>query len=302
MRSNSIKTVLLLSTFTVMLVFIGSLAGGRNGAITAFIIALLMNFFSYWFSASIVLKMYNAQPVSEADNPILYNMVKSLAERANIPMPQVCIIDNPTPNAFATGRNPQHSVVAVTTGIMRLLNNDELEGVLAHEISHITGRDILISTIAATMAGAVMLLSRLALFTGGGGDDENHGNAAFALIIAILAPIAAMIVQMAISRTREYEADANGAKLTGNPLALASALEKISYGVQRAPMNDANPSTAHMFILNPLSSNKLKSIFSTHPDTEDRIERLRQMSGNMRSGMGGGVYESGKNRNNPMFR
>ncbi len=309
MKSNSLKTVFLLVILTVFFVFIGGLIGGRNGAIIAFGFALVMNFFTYWFSSSIVLRMYKAQPVTETEAPQLYGMVRKLATAAGLPMPKVCIIPNPTPNAFATGRNPAHGVVAVTTGIMHMLTPEELEGVIAHELSHIKGRDILIGTIAATVAGAVMMLADFARFGaifGGGRDSEEGGgagNVVVMLIIAILAPIAAMIVQMAVSRTREYEADAGAARLTKQPMALAGALQKISYGVEHMPM-DAKPATAHMFIMNPLSGKKVMNLFSTHPAVEDRIQKLKEMdmadAGRQRRDLSG--ISRGGSGKNPMFR
>lgn len=280
MRSNSLKTFFFLLALTAFFIFIGGLIGGRSGAMIAFAIAVAMNFFSYWFSSSIVLKMYKAKEVTEAEQPQLVSMVRNLASKAGLPMPKVAIIPSATPNAFATGRNPGHGVVAVTTGIMGMLTKEELEGVIAHELSHIQGRDILISTIAATVAGAVMLLADMArwaaIFGGGGDDNENRGNILVVILVAILAPIGAMLIRMAISRTREYEADANAARITKNPGALASALVKISYGVEKIPSN-ANPATAHMFIINPLSGEKLSSLFSTHPAVEDRVKRLKEM-------------------------
>jgi heat shock protein HtpX len=281
MRLNSVKTFFLLSVLTVFFVFIGGLVGGRGGAMIAFGFAVVMNFFSYWFSASIVLKLYKAREITEVENPELYGMVRKLATVAKLPMPKVCIIQNPTPNAFATGRNPANGVVAVTTGIMQLLNKEELEGVIAHELAHIGNRDILIGTIAATIAGAVMMLASMARWGAilGGGNKQGglSNNIVIALALSIIAPIAAMIVQMAVSRTREYEADASAARLTKNPNALASALNKISSGVERVPMDTANPATAHMFIMNPFSGKKALNLFSTHPAVEDRIKRLQAM-------------------------
>jgi heat shock protein HtpX len=240
-----------------------------------------MNFFSYWFSDKIVLAMYRCKPVAEVDAPGLYNTVRRLATRAGLPMPKVYIVESAAPNAFATGRNPEHSAVAVTTGILQLLDEDELEGVLGHELSHIKGRDILIGTIAATFAGAIMMLANMARWAaifGGGGSDNDNRNASGALVlilVSILAPIAALLVQMAISRSREYIADQKGAYLSNKPMALASALDKISYGARRIPL-DANPATAHMFIINPLTGKNLANLFSTHPPVEERIKRLKQ--------------------------
>lgn len=308
MNFNSLKTFFLLVILTVFFVFIGGLLGGQNGAAIAFGFALVMNFFSYWFSSSIVLRMYNAKPVTEAEAPQLYNMVRKLATVAGLPMPKVCIIPNPTPNAFATGRNPAHGVVAVTSGIMQMLTPEELEGVIAHELSHIKGRDILIGTVAATIAGAVMMLANFAryasIFTGNRDSREGGaGNLVVLLVVSILAPIAAMIVQMAVSRTREFEADASAAQLTRQPMALAGALQKISHGVATVPM-DAQPATAHMFIMNPLSGRKALNLFSTHPAVEDRIKKLKDMD---ITGQGrqyndlSGIKQGGSGKN-PIFR
>jgi heat shock protein HtpX len=242
-----------------------------------------MNFFSYWFSDKIVLGMYGARPITEADAPRLYAIVRRLALRAQIPMPPVYMIPTDSPNAFATGRNPEHAAVAVTEGIMRILNDEELEGVLAHELSHVKNRDVLISTIAATLAGAITMLAHMAQYAAmfGGArrdsDEEGGSNPIALLFMAILAPIAAMLVQLAVSRSREYQADATGAAIAGKPWGLASALEKLQMAQQVAPM-DANPATAHLFIVNPLSGRSLMNLFSTHPPLEDRIARLRAMA------------------------
>ncbi|NKE70544.1 zinc metalloprotease HtpX [Candidatus Manganitrophus noduliformans] len=280
---NALKTTFFLTLLTVLLVFAGKALGGNQGMILAFGFALVMNGISYWFSDKIVLKMYRAQPVTEADAPQLYNIVADLAMRAKMPMPKVYLIDNPTPNAFATGRNPEHAAVAVTTGIMRILNREELTGVLAHELSHVRHRDILISTVAATVAGAISMLANMAQwamifggFGGRSGDREGGMSGLGAIVMIILAPIAAMMIQMAVSRSREFEADAGGAKLCGNPLWLAEALRKLHVGVQRVPM-DANPATAHMFIVSPLRGGGMMSLFSTHPPMEERIARLEAM-------------------------
>lgn len=277
---NRIKTFLLLAGLTVFLVFIGKLLGGTRGMQIAFIIALAMNFFSYWFSDRIVLGMYGAQEVNEAEAPELHRMVEELSRAAGIPKPRVYLIPTDNPNAFATGRNPEHGAVAVTTGILRLLTPTELKGVLAHEIGHIRNRDILIQTVAATLAGAIMILADIArwtVFLGGGRDEEEGGLGVVGLIVmAIVAPIAAMLIQMAISRSREYIADETGAYLTRNPESLASALEKLAYGVQVAPM-EAKPATEPLFIVNPLTGGGLMSLFSTHPPIEDRVARLRAM-------------------------
>jgi heat shock protein HtpX len=281
--SNSVKTVLLLGLMTGLILGIGQLFGGSQGLVIAFVFSLLLNIGSYWFSDKIVLAMYRAREVSETEAPELHQIVHNVAVRAGIPMPRVYIIPAESPNAFATGRNPQHAVVAVTEGILKIMNREELEGVLAHEVSHVKNRDILISTIAASLAGVVMMLAhmaRWAAFFGGVGrdrDDEGGGGALGLLFTAILAPIAAVIIQMAISRSREYLADSTGAKTSGNPLGLASALEKLARANEIVPM-EARPETAHMFIVNPLSGRSLASLFSTHPPIEERIARLREMA------------------------
>lgn len=279
---NTIKTGLLLGALTGLLMLIGGWFGGQQGVVIAFIFAMVMNFGSYWFSDKIVLRMYNAQAVSENEAPALYATVKNLALRASMPMPRVYIIPGDTPNAFATGRNEQHAVVAVTEGILRILGKDELEGVIAHELTHIRNRDILIGSIAATLAGAIVMLANMAqwaaMFGGAGRDDDEGGgsNIVGLILMAILAPIAATLIQMAISRSREYLADAGGAKISGKPYGLAGALEKLSRASQTMPM-EANPSTAHMFIVNPLTGRSLMNLFSTHPPIEERIARLRSM-------------------------
>jgi heat shock protein HtpX len=265
---------------TGLLILIGGYFGGRGGVVIAFLFAMVLNFGSYWFSDKIVLKMYRAREVSETDAPELYAMVKGLALRAGLPMPRLYVIPGNTPNAFATGRNEHHAAVAVTEGILGLLNRDELEGVLSHELTHIKNHDILISSIAATVAGAIMMLAgmaRWAAIFGFGRDDDDEGGGIFGLIaMAILAPIAATIIQMAISRSREYLADEGGARISGKPSGLASALEKLSSSSKRAPMN-VNPSTAHLFIVKPLSGRSLMNLFSTHPPIEKRVEKLRAM-------------------------
>jgi heat shock protein HtpX len=279
--SNVFKTGLLLAVLTAMLVLLGGAFGGQQGMVIAFVIALAMNFFSYWFSDKIVLTMYRAQPITEADAPQLYGIVRRLATRAQIPMPPVYLIPTDTPNAFATGRNPEHAAVAVTQGIMRILDEDELEGVLAHELSHVKNRDVLISTIAATLAGAITYLAHMlqwgAMFGGRSADDEEGGgNPIAAIALAIVAPLAAMLVQMAVSRAREFEADATGARLAGRSWGLARALEKLEIASHAVPMQ-ANPATAHLFIVNPLTGQSLMRLFSTHPPVEDRIARLRAL-------------------------
>jgi heat shock protein HtpX len=280
--SNVFKTGLLLAVLTAMLVLIGGAIGGQQGMVIAFVIALAMNFFSYWFSDKIVLAAYGAKAIDEAEAPRLYAIVHRLATRAGIPMPRVYMVPSETPNAFATGRNPQHAVVAVTEGIMRILDEEELEGVLAHELSHVKNRDILISTIAATLAGAITYLAHMAqwaaMFGGRSRDDEEGGSNPIAMILlAILAPIAAMLVQMAVSRSREFQADATGARVAGKPWGLAKALEKLQMANEAVPMADATPATAHLFIVNPLSGQTLMRLFSTHPPLEERIARLRAM-------------------------
>ena len=278
---NSLKTALLLGLLTGLLMLIGGWFGGRHGVVIAFIIAMAMNFFSYWFSDKIVLRMYHAREVAENDAPELYNLVRNLALAANLPMPRVYIVPGETPNAFATGRNERHAAVAVTEGILRILKRDELEGVLGHELTHIKNHDILIGSIAATIAGAIVMLAHMAqwaaIFGGSSRDDDEGGSNIVGLIVmAILAPLAASLIQMAISRSREYLADEGGAKISGKPLSLASALGKLSGAAQAVPM-EANPSTAHMFIVNPLSGRSLMNLFSTHPPLEERIARLRGM-------------------------
>jgi heat shock protein HtpX len=280
--SNVFKTGLLLAVLTVMLVLIGGAIGGRQGMLVAFFVAVAMNFISYWFSDKMVLAAYGAQPIEEAAAPRLYAIVHRLATRAGIPMPRVYMIPSETPNAFATGRNPEHAVVAVTEGIMRILDEEELEGVLAHELSHVKNRDVLISTIAATLAGAITYLAHMAqwaaMFGGRGRDDEEGGSNPIAMILlAVLAPIAALLIQMAVSRSREFQADATGAKVAGKSWGLMKALEKLQMANQQMPMADATPATAHLFIVNPLSGATLMRLFSTHPPLEERIARLRAM-------------------------
>jgi heat shock protein HtpX len=278
---NIVKTGLLLGVLTGLLMLIGGYFGGQKGVVIAFIFAMVMNFGSYWFSDKLILRMYKAQEVSESQAPELFAMVKNLALKASLPMPKVYIIPEDTPNAFATGRNEHHAVVAVTEGILRILNRDELEGVIAHELAHIKNRDMLIGSIAATLAGAIVMLANMAqwaaIFGGASRDNDEEGGGIVGLILmAILAPIAATIIQMAISRSREYLADEGGARVSKKPYGLAGALEKLSRASQAVPM-DANPSTAHMFIVNPLSGKSLMNLFSTHPPVEERIARLKSM-------------------------
>jgi heat shock protein HtpX len=279
---SALKTTVLLGALTGLIMLIGGLLGGHGGMEIAFIIALAMNFFSYWFSDKMVLRAYGAQPLDAASVPELYSIVHELADDARIPMPQLYLIDTDTPNAFATGRNPNHAAVAVTRGILRLCTRDELKGVLSHELSHVINRDILVSSIAATLAAVVMMLGswmRWAAIFGGMGDRENEGRGGLELIVmAILAPLAATLIQLAISRTREYAADASGARLSRDPLYLANALRKLEMANERMPMADATPATAHLFIVNPLRAGLFARLFSTHPPLEERIRRLERMA------------------------
>jgi len=285
--SNTLKTVFLMTLMMVLLLAVGSAIGGRSGLVIAFVFSLLMNFFAYWFSDKIVLAMYGAKEVTEAEAPELHSIVRRLATRAGLPMPKVYIIPSLTPNAFATGRNPQNSAVAVTEGILRILDRDELEGVLGHELAHVRNRDILTGTIVATMVGAITFLARMAqwslFFFGGGRDRENNTNWIAELVLIIVAPIAAVLIQLAISRAREFAADEDGAKISGKPLALANALRKLERGVEAIPM-EARPETAHMFIVNPLRGEGILKLFSTHPPISERIKRLEKIAREM------GVY------------
>ncbi len=280
---NQVKTTLLLTLLTLLLVSMGGAIGGRGGMQIAFLMALVMNFGSYWFSDKIVLRMYNAREIGRSDNPAFYGLVERLAGRAGLPMPRVYLIPDQSPNAFATGRNPAHAAVAATEGILRILSSEELEGVMGHELGHVKNRDILISTIAATIAGAISMLGHMlqwgAMFGGGRDDEEGGGIGGLAgsLLLAILAPIAALLIQMAVSRSREFLADATGARICGRPQALASALAKLHNASQQVPLQDAAPATAHMFIVNPLTGGGLMTLFSTHPPMEERIARLRAM-------------------------
>ncbi len=277
---NNIKTMALLVLLTLILVWAGAAFGGKQGMTIALILAIGMNFFAYWFSDKIVLRMYGAREVTEAEAPELFGIVRRLTQKAQMPMPRIYMMEEDQPNAFATGRNPKHAAVAVTTGIMRILGHDELAGVIGHELSHIRHRDILISTIAATIAGAISYLAQMAQWAaifGHRGNDDEGGSPIAALVMMIVGPIAALIVQMAISRSREYAADEGGARLAGNPRYLSNALRKLDSASRKVPM-DANPATSHMFIVNPLSGGGLLKLFSTHPPIEERIARLETMS------------------------
>jgi heat shock protein HtpX len=277
---NLMKTAILMAAITALFMAIGSLLGGRQGMMLALVFALGMNFFSYWFSDKLVLKMYNAQEVDESSAPQFYRMVRELAQKAQLPMPRVYVINEDAPNAFATGRNPEHAAVAATTGIMRALTERELRGVMAHELTHVKHRDILISTVSATMAGAISMLANFAMFFGGRNSEGRSTNPIVGILVMLLAPIAASLIQMAISRAREFEADRGGAELSGEPQALASALQKIQRYAQGITMEPAerHPETAQMMIVNPLSAGGLRGLFSTHPSTEERVERLLAMA------------------------
>ncbi len=277
---NQLKTVILLAALSGLLVVLGGYLGGKNGATLALVIALAMNFGSYWFSDKIVLSMYHAQEVTEAEAPDLYNLIRELTTNAGLPMPKVYIIPDDSPNAFATGRNPEHAAVAVTEGILSILSRDELAGVIGHELGHVKNRDILIQTVAATIGAAITYLAQFGFLFGGRSDDNREGGGSFlgSLMMMILAPLAAAIIQMAISRSREYIADETGAKICGHPLWLASALGKLQKGVERVPMQ-AEQATAHMFIVSPFFGSGMSNLFSTHPPIENRIERLEKMAG-----------------------
>ncbi len=280
---NTVKTVGLMTFMMVLFVAIGGALGGRGGMVMAIMIATVMNVGMYWFSDKLVLRMYKAEPVTEAQAPELYSIVRTLVQKAGMPMPKVYIMPEETPNAFATGRNPEHAVVAVTQGIMRILSREELTGVISHELAHIRHRDMLTGTIVATIAGAISMLAQMAqwaMIFGGGSrrDNDEGGSPIVALVMMIVAPIAAMLVQMAISRTREYEADKGGAALSGNPAWLANALLKLERGNQVVPMDDAKPATAHMFIVNPLHGGGMMNLFSTHPPIAERVKRLNEMA------------------------
>ena len=276
---NMMKTAILMAAITALFMAIGSMLGGQQGMVIALVVALGMNFFSYWFSDKLVLRMYKAQEVDETSAPQFYRMVAELAAKAQLPMPRVYLIQEDAPNAFATGRNPQNAAVAATTGILRVLSEKELRGVMAHELAHVRHRDILISTISATMAGAISMLANFAMFFGGRDSEGRSANPIVGLLVMILAPLAASLIQMAISRAREFEADRGGAELSGDPAALASALQKIQSYARGIPMAAAerHPETAQMMIMNPLSGGGLRGLFSTHPSTEERVERLMAM-------------------------
>ncbi|CAN7500956.1 MULTISPECIES: zinc metalloprotease HtpX [Ensifer] len=286
---NLVRTAMLLAVMTALFMAVGFAIGGRGGMMIAFVIAAGMNFFSYWYSDRMVLRMYRAQEVDERSAPEYYGIVRDLAENAGLPMPRVYVIDNPQPNAFATGRNPQNAAVAASTGLLNALSYDEVAGVMAHELAHVQNRDTLTMTLTATLAGAISMLGNFAFLFGGNRENNNNNNPlgfVGVLIAMIVAPMAAMLVQMAISRTREYSADRRGAEICGKPLALASALQKIAGAAHRIHNDDAerNPATAHMFIINPLSGERMDNLFSTHPNTENRIAALQQMAQEMSMG------------------
>ncbi len=277
---NLFKTAVLMAAITALFMALGSMIGGRQGMMLAFVVALGMNFFSYWFSDKMVLRMYNAREVDASSAPQFYRMVQELAQRAELPMPRVYLIDEQAPNAFATGRDPEHAAVAATTGILRVLSERELRGVMAHELAHVKHRDILISTISATMAGAISMLANFAMMFGGRDEEGRPVNPIAGIAVAILAPLAASLIQMAISRAREFEADRGGAEISGDPQALASALDKIHRYARGMPLHaaEAHPETAQMMIMNPLSAEGIKGLFATHPPTEERVARLLAMA------------------------
>ena len=277
---NLLKTAVLMAAITALFMAIGAVLGGQQGMLIALVVALGMNFFSYWFSDKLVLKMYKAREVDESSAPQFYRMVQELAQRAGLPMPRVYLIEENAPNAFATGRNPAHAAVAATTGILRTLSERELRGVMAHELAHVKHRDILISTVSATMAGAISMLANFAMIFGGRGSEGRPANPIASIAVMLLAPLAAGLIQMAISRTREFEADRGGAEISGDPQALATALQKIHRHAQDTPLEttERHPETAQMMIMNPLSGGGLRGLFSTHPSTEERVERLMAMA------------------------
>jgi heat shock protein HtpX len=279
--TNSLKTVLLMALMMGVLLFIGDWLGGEQGLLMAFIFSLLMNFGMYWFSSKIVLMSYHAKEATEADAPKLFGIVRRLATQAQLPMPKVYIVPGDSPNAFATGRNPEHAVVAATEGILHLLSDDELEGVIAHELAHVKHRDILIATLVASMAGTITFVARMAMYAsifGGGSRNRENSNPFGQILLIILAPIAAMLIQFAVSRSREFAADEGGAQISQRPLSLANALRKLERGVEQIPMTNAGTATAHMFIVNPLFGGGITKLFSTHPPTEERIARLERIA------------------------
>lgn len=284
---NAMKTVVLMALMMGLFLFIGQMLGGEGGLLLAFIISLVMNVGMYWFSDKLVLLGYRAREVNEQNEPRLVPMVRRLATQAGLPMPRVYVIPSETPNAFATGRNPEHAAVAATDGLLRMLSDEELEGVMAHELAHVRNRDILISTVVATMAGTITFVARMAMyasmFGGGSRDRDNNGGAIAQILLLILAPIAAMLIQFAVSRSREFLADEGGAQISGKPLGLARALRKLHQAVERIPMESVKPNTAHLFIVNPLTGGGLMNLFSTHPPAEERISRLEQMAGSLSS-------------------
>lgn len=281
---NTLKTLLFLTVLTVLLIVVGGLLGGRNGMIVALIFAAIMNFGSYWFSDKIVIRMFRGRKIEEKDNPRLFSIVRRTSQSAQVPMPKVYIIPSESPNAFATGRNPKHAAVAVTQGILRILNEDELEGVISHEMAHVKNRDILTQSIVATLAGAISMLAFMArfaaLFGGYGGRDSNRGGGLGLLVMAIIAPILALLIQMAISRSREFAADETGANISHKPLHLANALKKLHNASRKVPLQ-ANPATAHIFIVNPLTTQNFASLFSTHPPVQKRIDKLYELAKKM---------------------
>jgi heat shock protein HtpX len=279
---NTLKTVFFMTLMMVLFLFVGGLLGGEKGIMIAFIFSLVMNFGSYWFSDKIVLTMYGAKQVSEGEFPGLYRIVRVLSENAKLPMPKVYVMENSTPNAFATGRNPENAVVAVTTGILQMLNDEELAGVIGHELAHVKHRDILIGTIVATLVGTITFVARMAgwaLMFGGGRDRDRDGEGIGSIFLLVLSPIIAMLIQLAISRSREYLADEGGSEISGKPLSLASALNKLNLYNDRMPMLNAQPSSAHLFIVSPLSGKSFLKVFSTHPPIEERIKRLQALVG-----------------------
>ena len=282
---NLMKTAMLMAAITALFMAVGQMLGGQQGMVLALLVAVGMNFFSYWFSDKMVLKMYSAREVDASTAPAFYRMVQELAQRADLPMPRVYIIDEEAPNAFATGRNPQHAAVAATTGILRLLSEREIRGVMAHELAHVKHRDILISTISATMAGAISMLANFAMIFGSRDSEGRPTNPIASIAVMILAPLAASLIQMAISRAREFEADRGGAEISGDPRALASALDKINRYARGIPLEatERHPETAQMMIVNPLSGGGLRGLFSTHPSTEERVQRLMALASSMRA-------------------